>query len=324
MNDSKPSHHSNHSPAPLASSLETLTGQSLPLEGDSPSVHTNASHWPEDYELLDQGQLRVSRHYLSVFESLGWHTFEDVFTTPLARRMRRIQQRENSHLKLPYPQCDNTVSAFMKRHTVSNLWRWLREVCTGHILHSDGIAEADAVAKAQAAGIETMTIIAAGEARGPRPWQARSFFISEAITGAHPADLFWTQHITDDASGTALLNVMADKARALHNAGLFHRDLYWCHFFVRQAATGCFRVRLIDLQRLRYLPRWCCAYARLKDLAQYYRSAPPPEEGGPTFAQLCAWYSRYRGKPALVGFDRCRFALIRFRTALYRLKDRKR
>ncbi len=295
--------------------------QSLPLGACSPSVQTELAQWPGDYESLDQGRLWVAREYLSLFESLGWRRFEDVFATTRAQHMRTIEQRENNRLELPDPSRGSMVTAFMKRHTVSDFSGWLTTKCWGRPLHTDGMAEADAVAKAQAAGINPMVVIAAGESRGLRPWQSRSFFISEAIPAALPADEFWSQYITDSERGKALLDAMADTARKLHKAGLFHRDLYWCHFFVREAVPGCFHVSLIDLQRLIHRPPWCCAYARLKDLAQCYRSSPPAEAGGPSPAQLRDWFAHYRGRSTLAGCDRLRFALIRLRTALYRLVD---
>jgi heptose I phosphotransferase len=66
---------------------------------------------------------------------------------------------------------------------------------------------------------------------------------------------------------------VAAVARAFHQAGYNHRDLYCCHFFVREHEPGVFQVNLIDLQRVenRRLPlrRW-----RIKDLAQLAYSAP--------------------------------------------------
>jgi hypothetical protein len=55
--------------------------------------------------------------------------------------------------------------------------------------------------------------------------------------------------------------------------GYNHRDLYCCHFFIKEGAPGEFQVNLIDLQRVqhrrRHRQRWL-----VKDLAQLAYSAP--------------------------------------------------
>ena len=62
-------------------------------------------------------------------------------------------------------------------------------------------------------------------------------------------------------------------ARRFHAAGYNHRDLYCCHFFVKEPEPGRFEIRLIDLQRVqrrrRFRRRWI-----VKDLAQLAYSAP--------------------------------------------------
>ena len=66
---------------------------------------------------------------------------------------------------------------------------------------------------------------------------------------------------------------LADTVRRFHAAGYNHRDLYCCHFFVKEPVRGEFEVRLIDLQRVqhrrRFRRRWL-----VKDLAQLAWSAP--------------------------------------------------
>jgi len=66
---------------------------------------------------------------------------------------------------------------------------------------------------------------------------------------------------------------LADTVRRFHAAGYNHRDLYCCHFFVKEPVRGEFEVRLIDLQRVqhrrRFRRRWL-----VKDLAQLAWSVP--------------------------------------------------
>ncbi len=61
--------------------------------------------------------------------------------------------------------------------------------------------------------------------------------------------------------------------RRLHAAGYNHRDLYCCHFFVKDAAHAPREIRLIDLQRVERR-RWFRRRWLVKDLAQLAWSAP--------------------------------------------------
>ena len=67
---------------------------------------------------------------------------------------------------------------------------------------------------------------------------------------------------------------VAHIARRFHAAGYNHRDLYCCHFLIREPAAGRFDIRLIDLQRVQRR-RWFRWRWIVKDLAQlaYSRSA---------------------------------------------------
>ena len=66
---------------------------------------------------------------------------------------------------------------------------------------------------------------------------------------------------------------MADVASRFHRQGYNHRDLYCCHFFIREPRPGDFDVRLIDLQRVQHRARWRRRWI-VKDLAQLAYSAP--------------------------------------------------
>jgi heptose I phosphotransferase len=84
---------------------------------------------------------------------------------------------------------------------------------------------------------------------------------------------------------------VAAVAARFHRSGYNHRDLYCCHFFIKETATGVFQVNLIDLQRVehrRYLRwRWL-----VKDLAQLAYSAPRDRV---TCTQKMAFIKQYLG-----------------------------
>jgi heptose I phosphotransferase len=81
----------------------------------------------------------------------------------------------------------------------------------------------------------------------------------------------------------------AHLARALHDAHRYHKDFYFCHFYVAEpgaqesasrltfedAQPAKNRVHLIDLHRLGYHP-WTGWRWRVKDLAQLHYSSDVP------------------------------------------------
>jgi hypothetical protein len=70
-----------------------------------------------------------------------------------------------------------------------------------------------------------------------------------------------------------LIADVADVASRFHREGFNHRDLYCCHFFIREASRGRFLVNVIDLQRVERR-RWLRRRWVVKDLAQLAYSAP--------------------------------------------------
>jgi heptose I phosphotransferase len=114
----------------------------------------------------------------------------------------------------------------------------------------------------------------------------RSFIITEDLAGYGPADKRIAQGLAFDR----ILTATADLAAKLHSAGLHHRDLYLCHFFVREDEPER-DVRLIDAARVRRLPGWPLRRRWIvKDLAQFWYSMQslPITEG-----QRAAWFERY-------------------------------
>ena len=100
-----------------------------------------------------------------------------------------------------------------------------------------------------------------------------SFLLTEELAGYQPLDDFLRGHFLPDGRLDGLIRRVARVARSFHSAGFNHRDLYCCHFYVREPLPGTFDVKLIDLQRVqsrrRFRRRWL-----VKDLAQLAYSAP--------------------------------------------------
>jgi heptose I phosphotransferase len=121
--------------------------------------------------------------------------------------------------------------------------------------------------------------------------------------------------------------LIAETARitaTLHGAGLFHKDLYLCHFFLDidrlGRSDGPSRIVLIDLHRLRKHRLWP-DWWRWKDLGQLLFSTD--DVAGIDDQDRWRFWRRYC---QLVGlrWPSCQAWLVRFRAARYASHNRKR
>ncbi len=146
------------------------------------------------------------------------------------------------------------------------------------------------------AGIGTMTVAAFAE-RGVNPAAQESFIITEAVEPSISLEdlaIEWRESPPSLKQKRALLNVVCDMTRNMHQAGVNHRDFYICHFLLRNRDFDMTPdLALIDLHRAlihSQLPkRW-----RLKDLASLYYSA---FDVPLTKADRLRFIQRYSDKP---------------------------
>ncbi|WP_456373588.1 lipopolysaccharide core heptose(I) kinase RfaP, partial [Thiolapillus sp.] len=134
-----------------------------------------------------------------------------------------------------------------------------------------------AIRRLEALGVETMHLEACGE-EGWNPARRRSFVVTRELENTVSLEDYcalWKQMPPDPRRKRILIGRIARMIRVMHAAGLNHRDLYICHFLLRQPWDGSeeeLHLYLIDLHRVqqhRKLPRrW-----RVKDLGSLYFSA---------------------------------------------------
>ena len=202
-----------------------------------------------------------------------------VFTHPAIKPWRSIADRQNC--TLDFEREDGRPGRWhVKRYTAVR----------GRATPAD--AEVRGIQLLQEHGIPTVPLVAWG-----RLADGRSFVIVDDLAGYRPADKLVEAGLPFDR----LLEPTADLSARLHNAGLHHRDLYLCHFFIPAgdgAPEGGADLRLIDCARVKRLPgfltrrRWV-----VKDLAQFWYSTLPQPI---TDDQRSAWLRRYvhaRGLP---------------------------
>lgn len=139
----------------------------------------------------------------------------------------------------------------------------------------------------------------------------RSFVISEDLAGYVPADKL----IERGRPFTDLLEPTAALAAQLHDADLHHRDLYLCHFMAK-IEGGSVDLKLIDVARVRPLPRWLRRRRWVvKDLAQFWYSA---QRLGVDESTRSAWLSAYAARRGLAGVASLRRAVDRKSKAIER------
>ena len=134
-----------------------------------------------------------------------------------------------------------------------------------------------AIQRLESLGVETMQLEAWGE-EGWNPARRRSFVVTRELENTISLEDYcaaWKRCPPDPRLKRLLLARVAAMTRKLHEHGLNHRDLYICHFLLRQPWDGSeesLHLYLIDLHRVqqhRQLPRrW-----RVKDVGSLYFSA---------------------------------------------------
>ena len=152
------------------------------------------------------------------------------------------------------------------------------------------LAEVNGYQHLIAASIPTLDLVAHGTLD-----DRRAFTITADLTGYLAGD----KYIASAAGGfDQILQPTARLAARLHaaapaGASLHHRDLYLCHFFIHQHKPS--DVRLIDVARVRPLPRLFRQRWIVKDLAQFLYSTYDPDLGPAdiTDLQRRAWLAEY-------------------------------
>lgn len=111
-----------------------------------------------------------------------------------------------------------------------------------------------AIQKLQQIGVETMTAVAYSET-GCNPAKKHSFIITEELAPTVSLEDYcssWRSHPPSFQEKRALIKRVAHMVRAMHQAGVNHRDCYICHFLLdtsRAFNPHDFKLSLIDLHR---------------------------------------------------------------------------
>jgi len=229
---------------------------------------------------LDAGRMWANQEYLPQLERAGLTNFASIMATQSGRLLRTLSDRENWRLELDRGG-QGRQGMYLKKHRIRSWTNWLRAKLGAGPSATPGRVEARNVERLEQSGIAAMRLVAYGEGLR-RDGVAESFVLTEELTGYVQLDHFLRQRFEPvhgfAANGQAphlrrLIDAVADVAGRFHRAGFNHRDLYCCHFFIREPSAGRFLVNLIDLQRVERR-RWLRRRWVIKDLAQLAYSAP--------------------------------------------------
>lgn len=218
---------------------------------------------------------------------------------------------------------------YLKRHYRLGPWGGILATLWPWKAWSPGLQEWEHLQWADQQGLPVPRAVAAGEWIGP--WfRLQSFIAVEELTdmlALHEAIPRARQRLGPAAFRgwkRSLVVELARLTRSLHDRRAFHKDLYLCHFYVREADTGYVpeswsgRVVVIDLHRLAR-HRWTGFWWRAKDLAQLLYSTE--DVPGVTARDWLDFWRAYGADRGLVG--RLLAWCIRFKWRLYRRHNRR-
>lgn len=245
---------------------------------------------PSLWQRLTCGWCRLRQHPVwAEFAGPGWA--DRIMQLPVTDHFSAKQGRSSGRVRLEAPDgSGRSLVVYLKRHYQLAWWRRLLAMLWPGSGWSPALQEYEHLQWAHRQGVPVPATVAAGEFVGP--WgRLQSFLAVEELGGMLPLDealplaarRLGAEPFRRWKRGLAA--EVARLARLLHDRQHFHKDLYLCHFFIRETdisgqvgtedAFWRGRVFLIDLHRLAH-HRWTWWLWRLKDLAQLLYSADLP------------------------------------------------
>ena len=160
-------------------------------------------------------------------------------------------------------------SYFIKQHTGVGWREIFKNLLYGRLPIISAKNEWVALQKCKTLGIASPHVYGYGK-QGINPAQIRSFVLMEALQDARSLEeisCHWKAFPPSFALKNQFTMKVAQITRTLHDAGINHRDLYICHFLLKDQT-----LYLIDLHRAQIRKRTPSRW-RIKDLAALYFSS---------------------------------------------------
>ena len=258
-------------------------------------------------ESVEKGQMWIDPEYRATLEHCGLASFDRMMNTVDGKLLRRLADRENWRLDLRLPE-GGTRGAYLKKHHIRTPRTRVRALAHAGGGMTAGRMEAQNIARLARSGIAAMKLIAYGE-KLHADGLLESFVLTEELQGYTQLDHFLERRFPPlrgdratprDPHLMTLIAEVASVAAKFHRLGYNHRDLYCCHFFIKETEPGEFKVNLIDLQRVEYRRHFRSRWL-VKDLGQLAYSAQTDRI---TRTHKMAFIKRYLGVQRLRPCDK--------------------
>ena len=293
-----------------------------PDDGARRVTHPRARQWHS------HGAVRVAADAESMLRRLGLVDLDTAFAVQAGDHMRKpglAGHRDRTNLTAVDDE-GRPVRLFMKRYSRPPLGEQIRRIWEAGGKRSSARREAKAAERLNELGIATLEVAAYGqEMRGW--WERRSFIVTRAVAG-ESLEAFATRCLSDSAarpdrtSRLRILRKLARMARRMHQAGLYHRDLYLSHVFIDRESGDGTDLALIDLARVPLCPRAGRTRWRIKDLAALAYSAPRELISRTDRVRFLRWY--LCGDDRHARLDRALIRCVNQRVAAMARHDRSR
>jgi heptose I phosphotransferase len=148
-----------------------------------------------------------------------------VATTPV----REVARRKTFRFEL------DGVGYYAKVHRGVGWREIIKNWLVGKAPVLDASNEFRAATKLAQVGLDTLQVAAFG-VRGRNPARRDSFLVTDEITDTVTLEAYtlpWPDQPPEPQTKRALISKVADVARAMHGAGVNHRDFYICHLLLK-------------------------------------------------------------------------------------------
>ena len=225
----------------------------------------------QQFVLLDQGRLLVQQRWIELLSREGLESFRDFMSTDKGQILG--QRADRVRMRIELDNAEGKKVFYLKRYNRSG---WIRRLfmALGVCSRSKGRRELTNICRMQKASLATLVAAAVGESGV----NEGSFILVEELSGYQPLHEFMASFLAEPdqteilRGKRELVRALAKYIKRLHAAGLDHRDLYLCHFFLRPEEPSQ-SLRLIDLQRVRRSWGLQQRHGFIKDIAAMNYSA---------------------------------------------------
>ncbi len=200
---------------------------------------------------------------ISAHLGIGATAFDRIFSL-VGQRFRFREGRETLRVEI------GGQNYFLKRHHGYG-WKWiLKSLLTGGYPIISALSEVAIIRRLKRIGIPSVEVVGFGQ-RGRNPATRQSFLLMRELVGCHDLDKLtssWPTQPPTPKLRRVIVESLATTARAMHSAGINHRDFHLDHLWFEPATAEDSRPRLhvIDLHRAMHHRR-VSLYWRTKDLA---------------------------------------------------------